>query len=103
MYACYGFVWLKCWITPKISLGRSTMPSGGHELPGPATSHGFQGLAPDVFVNVSSHVGPPLHMPFVASAALLRGVWPPSPCSPLSGPLVRLGRVEALPGPRAQR
>ena len=53
MYACYGFVWLKCWITPKISLGRSTMPSGGHELPGPATSHGFQGLAPDVFVNVS--------------------------------------------------
>ena len=35
-----------------MSFGRSITPSGGQELPGPATSHGFHGLAPDVFVNV---------------------------------------------------
>ena len=78
MYACYGFVWLKCWITPKMSFGRSTMPSGGHEPPGPATSHGFQGLAPELLENVSVHVGPPLQIPFVASAVILSGVLPTS-------------------------
>ena len=65
-------------ITPRMSLGRSTTPSGGHELFGPATSQGNQGVASDVFVNGSSQgrIGSIVQLAYVSSAVLLIGVVP---------------------------